>query len=90
MDTKFKVGDVVRVKKDSGGWYFPSKHKRLGVVIFINPDEDDPYYPYLVFTVGGDGEEHIWVYGEDELKLVTSRADILLKAYSIVENADED
>ena len=65
METKFQVGDVVRVKKDSGGWYFPSKHKRLGVVIFINPDED-------------------------ELKLVTSRADILLKAYSIVENADED
>lgn len=90
MDTKFKVGDVVRVKKGLGGCALPSKHKRLGVVIFINPDEEDTHYPYLVFTVGGDGEDHTWVYDEDELKLVTSRADMLFKAYLIVEDTDED
>lgn len=89
METKFKVGDVVKIRKSTycpftpdGNW---KKGKRLGVIIFINPDEDDQFCPHTVFTVGGSGEDHTWVYEESELKLVQSRADVLFDAYGIEE-----
>ena len=92
MKTKFKVGDVVLVRKDKEEFYSPiklmSKAKRLGVVTSVV--EDGQGYPYLVFTVGDEGGDHYWVYEESELKLVESYADVLFRAYGIGKEQDVD
>ena len=72
--SKFKVGDVVRVKKS--GFNFadavPSKSKRLGIVFEVGVYT---YQPYRVFTVGaaqmGSESSHRWEYREKDLVLIS-------------------
>ena len=79
---KFNVGDIVKIKKSvhcpftvGGAW---KKDKRLGVVIY----RDKEPYPYIVFSLQGDRTDtHTWVYGAEDLKLVSPIQDSFQKAY---------
>ena len=74
MDSKFKVGDVVKIRKSKycpfksdGRW---RKGKRIGVIIFIDPNES---YPYLILMLNSNSENILsWVYEEGDFKLVES------------------
>jgi len=82
---KFKVGDIVKVRKSSViGCSFADEWEEggmVGVVCMINKDKDDTSYPYVVFTAQGQGDDHIWVYGKDDLKLIRTKQEVLYSCY---------